>query len=168
MSWTRLRKDIEASTLRKAAKTETNAGMCRRLLGIAHILEGGTREEAHKIACLTINIFRIWMKRFNESGIEGLRSKKSTGRPPKISNKIKEELKNKVLEGPDKSKGLVRYRIVDIQNILKEDHNIEMGSSGLWYVLQELGLTWKTGRQRHPKSDPETQEAFKKTLKTKL
>ena len=131
MAWTRLRKDIEASTLRIAAKKETNAGMCRRLLGIAHLLEGGTREEAHKIACLTINIFRIWMKRFNELGIEGLRSRKSTGRPPKISKEIKDELKKKILEGPDKNKGLVRYRIVDLQNFLKENYNIKIGSSGL-------------------------------------
>lgn len=167
MAWTRLRKDIEASTLRIAAKKETNAGMSRRLLGIAHLLEGGTREEAHKIACLTINIFRIWMKRFNESGIEGLRSKKSTGRPPKISKEIKEELKKKILDGPDKRKGLVRYRIVDLQNMLKENYDIKIGSSGLWYILQELDLTWKTGRQRHPKSATDTQETFKKTLKTK-
>jgi len=57
----------------------------------------------------------------------------------------------------------VRYRIVDIQHFLKEEHGIEMGLSGIWYKLQELELTWKTGRQRHPKSSEEGQEAFKKT-----
>lgn len=161
-----LRKDIHAPTLRAAAKKEKDGTMCRRLLGIAHLLEGGSRTEAQKIACLTVNIFRIWIKRFNEQGIEGLRSKKSSGRPLKIPESLQAILKEKVLKGPASGEGLVRYRIVDLQHFLKEEHGIEMGVSGIWYNLQGLKLTWKTGRQRHPKSSEEAQEAFKKTLKT--
>ncbi len=41
-----------------------------------------------------------------------------------------------------------------------------MTQSGIWYTLQQLDLSWKTGRQRHPKSDDAVQDAFKKTSKT--
>ncbi len=61
-----------------------------------------------------------------------------------------EKLKSKVLSGPGADEGLVRYRIVDLQRFLREEHEISMGISGIWYNLQELNLTWKTGRQRHP------------------
>ncbi len=165
MGWTRLRKDIKSETLREEAKKEKDGSMCRRLLGIAHLLEGGSRQEAQKIACLTINTFRTWMKRFNEQGIPGLRSKKSPGRPVIISQKIEEKLKEKVLAGPSLEEGLVRYRIADLQKFLKEDHQISIGISGLWYNLRDLNLSWKTGRQRHPKSNEEAQETFKKTSK---
>ena len=163
MAWTRLRQDIKAETLRDAAKTEKNSNTVRRLLGIAHLLDGGTRCEAQKICCLTINVFRIWMKRFNEQGIDGLKSKPSTGRPVKLSKEIIDKLQEKVLSGPSAAEHLVRYRIVDLQKFLQDEYKISMCQSGLWYNLQNLKLSWKTGRQRHPKSDHEAQEAFKKT-----
>lgn len=161
-----IREDIRAETLRQAAKTERNSGMCRRLLGIAHLIEGGNRTEAQKIACLTVNTFRIWIQRFNTQGIEGLRAKKSTGRPPKLSVEVEQSLREKVLQGPSAKEGLARYRIIDLKNFLQEEHQISIGISGIWYILQDLKLTWKTGRQRHPKSDEDAQEAFKKTFRT--
>ncbi len=43
-------------------------------------------------------------KRFNEFGIEGLKSKKPRGRPLKLSPEILEKLKSKVLSGPGEMK----------------------------------------------------------------
>jgi transposase len=37
-----------------------------------------------------------------------------------------------------------------------------MCCSGVWHTFYELGLSWKMGRQRHPKSNEESQTAFKK------
>lgn len=168
MGWTRIRQDIKSATLREEAKKEKDSRICRRLLGIAHLLDGGSRQEAQKIACLTVNTFRTWMKRFNEQGIPGLRSKQSPGRPVIISQTIAEKLKEKVLAGPSQEEGLVRYRISDLQQYLKEEHQITIGISGLWYHLRALNLSWKTGRQRHPKRDDAAQETFKKTSEKSL
>ena len=136
MGWTRLREDISILTLREAAKKEKDSGMCRRLLAMAHLLETGNRQEAQKVACLTVNTFRTWMKRFNAHGIPGLRAKKSPGRPIALSAAIKAELKKKVLEGPSKEEGLVRYRLCDLQSFLKDEHQISLCSSGVWNYLQ--------------------------------
>ena len=158
-----IRKDIPAERLRESAKTEKNGGKVRRLLAIAHLIEGGKRPEVEKIACLTTNTFRIWIKRFNTYGIEGLNAIKSTGRPRKLTLEIEELLKEKVLQGPSKEEGIVRYRVVDLQRFLKTEHQVTVGISGLWYILKELNLSWKTGRQRHPQSQEAVQETFKKT-----
>jgi transposase len=161
-----LRSDITSLEIRAAAKKEKCAKMCRRLLAIAALRDGCTRQEAEKIACLTPNVFRIWVKRFNDRGIEAIRSYKATGRPVKITDTIREKLKEKVVTGPSEAEGLSRYRIVDLQEFLLSEHHIKMTQSGIWYTLQELDLSWKTGRQRHPKSDDAVQDAFKKTSKT--
>lgn len=158
-----IRKDIEAEKLRKAAKKEKNGRIVQRLLGLAHLLEGGSRFEAEKIACLDTNNFRRWISRFNAEGIEGLESKTSPGRPRKLEVEVANRLKEKVQEGPSSKEGLARYRIKDLQVFLKEEYGITMGISGIWYVLQDLNLSWKSGRQRHPKSDEAKQETFKKT-----
>jgi transposase len=159
-----VRKDISATEVRKAAKRESSSAVCRRMLGMAHLVEGGSRLGAQEIACLTVNVFRTWIRRFNAQGIKGLISKKSPGRPVKMSHQIELRLKKKVLDGPTKDEGLVRYRIVDLQEFLKKECSISMCGSGIWYKLQSMDLSWKTGRQRNPNSSREVQEAFKKTL----
>lgn len=128
--------------------------------------DGCSRSEAEKIACLTPNVFRIWVKRFNELGIEGVRDHKPSGRPAKLNARIRKSLKEKVVNGPSAREGLSRYRIIDLQEFLKNEHNITMTKSGIWYTLQDLDLSWKTGRQRHPQSDEVVQDTFKKTSKT--
>jgi transposase len=78
-------------------------------------------------------------------------------------------LREKVLEGPSQEEGLVRYRIVDFQEFLKEKHGVSLGISTIWGVLRKLGCSWKTGRQRHPKSHEEIQErcrGFQKSIRT--
>jgi len=165
MRATEVRKDISGLEVRKAAKRESSSAVCRRMLGMAHLIEGGSRIQAQEIACLTVNVFRSWIKRFNEEGIKGLISKKSPGRPVKMSHQVELHLKEKVLEGPGRDEALTRYRIVDLQAFLKRDYGIDMCVSGIWYKLQGMDLTWKTGRQRNPNSNEEIQEAFKKTLR---
>ena len=160
-----LREDISAEALRYYAKQEKNARICKRLLGLAHLLDTGDRLSSEKIACLSNSQFRIWINRFNEKGLEGLRSKKQRGRPVKISELLRKALKEKAVRGPSLGEGLSRYRIVDLQEYLRNEHHITMSQSGLWYTLRDLGLSWKTGRQRHPKSDEGIQDAFKKTSK---
>lgn len=159
-----LRQDIDIQEIRKSAKKERNAKISRRMLAIAHLLEGGSLTEARKIACLSEMPMLRWTHRFNSEGIEGLRNRKLYGRPPKINSEVAEALKVKVLQGPDKSESLVRYRLVDLQRYLESTHNVYVKKSSLWNKLQEIRLTWKTPRQSHPKSDYAAQEAFKKTL----
>lgn len=161
-----LRTDINSSLIRASAKKEKCAKMCRRLLAIAALHDGYSRSEAEQIACLTPNVFRIWVKRFNAYGIEGTRDHKSTGRPVKLNASVRKTLKERVVTGPSTTESLSRYRIVDLQNFLKNEYNITMTQSGIWYNLQDLDLSWKTGRQRHPKSDEIVQDTFKKTSKT--
>lgn len=159
-----LRKDIELKDLRRAAKVEKDSGLCRRLLGICHLLETGDLSGSRAISCLTAVPFYYWVKRFNAEGIEGLRRRRGAGRPLKMSVEVEKELQAKVLEGPKAEESLVRYRLVDLQTFLKEEHKIEGSISWIWRRLQRMGLSWKTSRQRHPQSDERVQENFKKTF----
>lgn len=159
-----LRKDIGIKALRQAARVEKDSGLCRRLLGICHLIETGDLSGARSISCLTSVPFYYWVKRFNAEGVEGLKRRKATGRPLKMSSEMEKKLEAKVIEGPRGEENLVRHRLVDLQSFLKESYKVEMSISGIWRNLQKLKLTWKTARQQHPKSDEKVQEAFKKTF----
>lgn len=158
------RTDISSEKLRIHLKKIKNARVYRRLLGIIHLLEGGSRNEAQAKADLTVNNFRHWIRRFNEHGVDGLQSAKPTGRPLKINREAREALRAKVLAGPSADDGLVRFRLIDLQDYLKKEYGVSIALSGVWEALAEMKLSWKTGRQRNPKSDEVVQEEFKKNL----
>ena len=83
-----IRKDIAVEEVYRQAKQEKSAKIRTRLLAIAAVLEGKTRTYAAKLAGITISNIRIWIKRFNEQGFEGLKSKKQWGRPTLWTNQV--------------------------------------------------------------------------------
>jgi hypothetical protein len=52
-----------------------------RLLTVAAIFDGATRVEAAKIAGVTAQTVRDWVKRFNVDGVDGLINFKLAGQP---------------------------------------------------------------------------------------
>lgn len=160
--WAKVRCDISVETLKNHMSQEKDIRVYRRLLGIIHLLEGGSRREAQEKAQLSMNVFRTWIIRFNKSGIEGLTSLKPSGRPQKLAPHIRKDLKEKISKGPLSVEGLVHYRLKDLQHYLEREYGIHIGLSGLWCYLNRLKLSWKAGRQPHPQSLSKVQEAFKK------
>src|SRR3954451_14680198 len=73
-----LRSDFDAAQLRALAKRARDPDQTRRLLALAAIYDGASRTEAAQIGCVTLQIVRDWVLRFNARGPEGLR----TGRAP--------------------------------------------------------------------------------------
>lgn len=158
-----IRKDVPIDEIYKKARIEKRAKIRSRMLGIASILEGRKRSEAAKIAGVTINVMRIWVRRFNEQGFDGLEGKKYPGCPPTWTRDHEAFLKDKVTAGAvfERDKRIT-YRLEDFQTALCEKFGITFGISTIWYKLKKLGLSWITPRQQHPKSNPIAQEEFKK------
>src|SRR4051794_40061132 len=73
-----LRSDFDAAQLCALAKRSRDPDQTRRLLALAAIYDGASRTEAAQIGCVTLQIVRDWVLRFNARGPEGLR----TGRAP--------------------------------------------------------------------------------------
>jgi transposase-like protein len=56
------------SLVRRVAKQAKDSGQARRLLAIAAVLEGASREDAAKIGGMDRQTLRDWVIRFNEQG----------------------------------------------------------------------------------------------------
>ena len=64
-----------------ACKRAKDAAQARRLLAIAAVLDGASREEAAKIGGMDRQTLRDWVIRFNEQGPDGLINIPSPGAP---------------------------------------------------------------------------------------
>ena len=123
------------------------------------------------------------MHRYNAEGLAGLANRRSPGASPLLTPEQKAELAALVEAGPDLQRdGVVRWRRIDLQARIKalfgvamhERPSVNFLASISW--RQFLGVNflaasnWRRSafggcrsRPRHPKTDEDTQEAFKKT-----
>lgn len=71
---------------------------------------------------------------------------------------------NIVETGPDPATdGVVRWRRVDIQHVIKERFGVGFHERYVGTLLKELGFSRLSGRPQHPKQDERMIEMFKKT-----
>jgi putative transposase len=100
-----LRKDFDATALRRLARGSSDSGQARRLLALAEIYDGGSRSAAARIGGATLQSIRDWVLRFNSQGPDGLIDIKAPGPKPKLNAKQRRALRAIVERGPIPSTG---------------------------------------------------------------
>jgi len=158
-----IRTDIEAGALRRLARLEADGRVASRLLGLANVLDGMSREAAARAAGVDRQTLRDWVIRFNAEGVEGLRDQPRSGRRPWMSEGQQAALKAIVLRGPDpECDGVSTWRIIDLCRIAEERFGVVYREGGMRRLVKALGLSRQKIRPRHPKADKAAQERFKK------
>jgi len=160
-----VRTDYSSQELRRLATRVKDAAQARRLLAIAAVRDGTSREEAAKIGGMDRQTLRDWVIRFNERGPEGLINKSSPGAPSKLSEDHKAFLARLVEEGPVPAiHGVVRWRACDLIMRLYQEYAISVADDTVYRALKDLGFSHVSARPKAYKQDAEAIEAFKKTL----
>ena len=159
------RTERSASELRQLARRERDGRVCVRLLLIAHLLDGMAREDAARAVGLGRQAAYDWPPRFNAEGLDGLRDRPRAGRPRKVDAATGAALKARILAGADLARdGVVAFRGVDVQRLLKEEFGIAQSLAATYQVLHRLALSWLAPRPRHPRSDATAQESFRQAF----
>ena len=136
----------------------------RRLLALAIVLDGGTRLEAARQTGMDRQTLRDWVHRCNETGLDGLVSRKAPGAAPKLSKAQMAELHELVIAGPDPEiHKVIRWRCVDLRTEVARRFAVTVPERTIGKWLRKLKLTRLQPRPHHPKADAAAQEAFKKT-----
>src|SRR3954454_2136752 len=98
----------------------------------------------------------------HERGPEGLKDSWSKGHPPRLSAEQLAQLAEVVETGPERAvHGVVRWRRVDLQQIVAERFGVAYHERTIGKILKQLGFSHVSARPRHPAKDEETVAAFK-------
>jgi transposase-like protein len=90
-----------AGELRREAARCRDARAARRMLALALVLEGASREEAARAAGMDRQTLRDWVHRYNAEGLAGLSDRPRSGRKPRLTAEQEAELATAVERGPD-------------------------------------------------------------------
>ena len=159
-----LRSDFDAAQLRALAKRSRDPDQTRRLLALAAIYDGASRTEAAQIGCVTLQIVRDWVLRFNARGPEGLLTGRAPGAPPRLTDQHRQALQAIVDQGPIPAiHGVVRWRLVDLIAWVWEEFRLSISKQTLSRELRALGYRKLSARPRHHAKNEAAVAAFKKT-----
>ena len=157
------RTDHTGAELRALSAKCADGAQVRRMLALALVLDGRSRSEAAVLNGMDRQTLRDWVHRYNEAGIEGLKSRESPGREPYLTTPQMAELRELVIKGPDPATNkVVRWRCVDLQAEVARRWSVEVHESTIGKWLGELGLTRLQPRPVHPKKDAAAEATFKK------
>ncbi len=162
------RMDLTAAELRAAAAKSRDAQAARRMLAVALVLEGIDRKTAAETCGMDRQTLRDWVHRYNTEGLTGLSNRRGAPRPRRLDPGQMAELVSWLEAGPDPAPvpmgdGVVRWRRQDLRARIASTFGVELHERTVGKYLAALGYRRLSVRPRHPKSDPEAQEAFKKT-----
>src|SRR3954453_19624643 len=111
------RLDLSMADLREAAARTSDAKAARRMLAIALLLEGWSREAAAEACAMERQTLRDWVHRYNESGLDGVYDRRRRNGPsPRLSAEQQAKVAAWIEQGADLERdGVVRWRCVDLQ-----------------------------------------------------
>jgi transposase len=150
--------------LRRLARGESGR-VCQRILMIANLLEGMEHEEAARLAGLSRSAAYEWHNRYEEDGVKGLRDRPRPGRQPRVNAVTSARFKDRIVAGAELVRdGVVAFRGVDAQRILKEEFEVDCSLSSTYRLLHRIKLSWLAPRPRHPQADATAQAEFSQLL----
>ena len=163
-----LRDDFDAVAVRGLARDARDADQARRLLAIAAVYDGMSREDAARIGGMDRQTLRDWAHRFNAEGAAGLINRPAPGKPRRLTPDQEAELERLVEAGPAAAglEHLARWRCADLQALIAERWGVAYHTRTIGKLLDRLNFSHITSRPQHYRQDKDALEAFKKTSPT--
>lgn len=144
-------------------KKEANSRNKIRLLAMANIKDGMGIQETSNAIKTPFKTIQGWLSKFREKGLSGLYVKTTKYKPPKITKEIKCWISDFMQKLYSNSVG-GSVTGSELHVLVQQHFNIKCCLQTIYNTLHSLGLSWISCRSKHPKSDKEVQELYKKTL----
>ena len=159
--------DVSVGDLRREAGRTRDAKAARRMLAIACVMEGQSREDAAERCGMDRQTLRDWVHRFNADGFAGLTDlPRRNGPKPRLSSEQEAVVAGWFEQGPDLVRdGVVRWRCTDQQERIGREWGISLHERTIGKLLRRLAFRRLSVRPQHPKSDPEAQALFRAGLR---
>jgi len=136
-----------------------------RLLAMYHLQSGKSLLIVSEIVQSHWKTVQSWLRRFRESGFDGLFESQRNGAPRKINAAQETFISDKIkMLSESKTGGYITGK--ELHNMLYNEYGINCSLKTIYNIIHRLGFSWITSRSMHRKSNQEAQDAYKKTLST--
>ena len=147
------------------ARKEAHAKNRLRLLAMANIKEGKTLTQIADSLKIHWKTIQTWLAQFRKGGINKLYVKVNKDKPKKMNATIESWVDAfiKALNSNDTAGHITGKQL---HALIKEEFSIKCCLRSVYNMLHRLNFSWITARSKHPKSDEEIQNVYKKLSKS--
>jgi len=135
-----------------------------RLHGVLLVCNGMTCSAVAELFGQSRRTVQYWVRRFEESGFSGLRDSFRPGRPPTMTEAIRQAIGIDLRQSPFEfgySQGLWDGKL--LSHHLRERYKVNIGPRQCQRVFHQLGFRLRKPRPLIANADPEQQKQYKKT-----
>ena len=135
--------------------------MAKRIMAILAIGDG----VIYSVIATTLNVceesIRLWLNAFLLKGVQGLKAKKPSGKPPKLTKSQKKELDKIITEGPIKA-GFpgACWRSPMIQYLIYERFGVQYSVHYISQLLKNMGFSYQKAKFVADHKDPEKRKKW--------
>lgn len=133
-----------------------------RLLAMCHLQRCYSTSKVAQMVGYPRQTIWEWVQWYEKEGLTRLQTRpQNRGRKTKLTAEQEENLKSEVVKLQETRSG-GRITGEEISTHIANVWGVHFAPGSIYTVLKRLDLVWITSRSRHPKSDPKSQEVFKK------
>ena len=155
-----LRRPRDLGELDRLIRCTTNAKQRDRYRAIRLAIDGEMTADIQHTIGRSRSFVQRWGSVYRDHGLDAVRPIKQTGRPTRLPPDRLEEFRQRVLDGPHEEDGVCALRGRDMQRILEHEFGVTYTLSGVYELLDRLGLVVLAPRPQHRKSDPEAMQRW--------
>jgi transposase len=134
-----------------------------RLHVVLPVLQGASSYEAARLFGHSPRSVQYWVGRLVSEGLAGLWDKERPGRPPRLSSRDEQKLRNEIRRSPRElgyDQNLWDGPL--LSHHLKKHYTIDLGVRQCQRLFHQFGLSLQRPRRYASEADPDQQEEFKK------
>lgn len=154
---------VSADLLNCAYKHEPDADVRERILLLRSVRIDG--REAASVAEKDLHRTRLWaykwLKRFDEYGLDGLKDRPRSGRPPEVPEKTMLKIRQELSDNPS------GWQVKQVMDIIYKKTGVRYHEVHVYRLMHKWGFSPKVPQKRFVNTaSNEEKEAFKKGLKS--
>ncbi len=158
-----MRDEVSAPELRRLARRERDRAAAARMLAIAGAWESLSRAEAARLAGMERQALRDAVTSYNAEGLDGLNDRARPGRPSRLDEGQREQLRRLVLAGPDMERGgLSAWTLAHLCREVEARWGVAYHPGHMSRIVRDLGMSRQKARPSHTMADPAAREVFAK------
>lgn len=158
-----MNRETEIHELKTAMQTTQDRRMYERYQAVRLVLEGRTRKETADIINRTEHTVGKYVSAYEADGLAGLRRGVSTGKPPRLSEAQRQELKDIVADQTPADVGFparANWTLALVAELIERKWGETYTPRGVSKMLHALGLSYTRPTYTLEKADPEKQRTF--------
>ena len=152
-----IQKLMSIEELNRRIKTiEKDTKILKRLYFVKFRYNGDSVEKASEKVGVTKRVGYIWQDRWNNNGYDGIIPRYAGGRPSKLTQQQKNELRRLLAQKEN-------WTTKEVKDLISKEFNVDYTLKQIYIILRDLGMNFGKPYPRDYRRPPNAEDILKKT-----